>query len=112
MAPNSSLRAVQGGLVAISHTGEDFVLILARALDLDRTHQVGGGGRHVEAVPGRRRTASQCVWWKNEGPGAGGRDKSGLGADLATPEAKAHVAAERQGFEHDVCECVEGARFG
>ncbi|GIM09054.1 hypothetical protein Vretimale_12937 [Volvox reticuliferus] len=42
LQPNTHLRAVEGGLVAVALTGDDFAITLDRALDLDRSHQVVG----------------------------------------------------------------------
>ncbi|GLC77152.1 hypothetical protein PLESTF_001891900 [Pleodorina starrii] len=42
LQPNSQLRAVEGGLVAVALSGDEVVISLDRALDLDRTHQVVG----------------------------------------------------------------------
>ena len=51
LQPNTQLRAVEGGVVAVALTGEDFAIALAQALNLDRTHQVGGLG--IEAAEAR-----------------------------------------------------------
>ncbi len=115
MAPNSSLRAVQGGLVAISHTGEDFVIIMARALDMDRTHQVGAGAKRW-GRPGQDRTVSRRVCW-GRWPLVQEETTRPAEAHASHPEPEARVTAEDQGrkgqgCEHDVCECVGRAYLG
>ncbi|GFR49701.1 hypothetical protein Agub_g11852 [Astrephomene gubernaculifera] len=42
LQPHTGLRAVEGGLVAVALSGQDFAIALDRALDLDRSHQVVG----------------------------------------------------------------------
>ncbi|GIL54656.1 hypothetical protein Vafri_10384 [Volvox africanus] len=42
LQPNTHLRSVEAGLVAVALVGDDFAITLDRALDLDRSHQVVG----------------------------------------------------------------------
>ncbi|KXZ51643.1 hypothetical protein GPECTOR_12g607 [Gonium pectorale] len=56
---NHHVRAVEGGVVAVSLDGSEFAIALDRALDLDRTHQVVGRihkGKEILATLGDLRT--------------------------------------------------------